>query len=226
MLETIIEGLKENKVTVGLVALGLLLGAGFLVFNRPSEAVPTASQLAASVSSSTSSVADQPSSDSKTSSEKEASSTIMVDVKGAVKEAGLYELGLDNRVADAIKAAGGMTEQADPKSVNLAQKLSDEAVIYVATTDEAVSVVPPAQVSSPSGSGQTSSSGSETDTINLNTASVEDLQTIPGIGEKRAQDIIAYRDSNGGFQSVDDLGNVSGIGDKTLEKLRSYVTVD
>jgi competence protein ComEA len=80
-----------------------------------------------------------------------------------------------------------------------------------------------------SGTGQVSDKGGQTSAkdgkINLNTATSEELQTISGIGAKRAEDIIAYRESHGGFQSVDDLKNVSGIGDKTLEKIRESLYV-
>ena len=104
----------------------------------------------------------------------------------------------------------------------LFRSLSDEAVVYVASQGENVSVVQPATSSSAAGD-----TGNEnTEKINLNTATVADLTTISGIGEKRANDILAYRDSQGGFSSVDDLNNVSGIGDKTLENIRPYVTVD
>ena len=116
-----------------------------------------------------------------------------------------------------------MTEDADAKSVNLAASLSDEEVIYVASKDENISVV------GQSDSGATSDKGGKTSQkdgkINLNTATSEQLQTISGIGAKRAEDIIAYRESHGGFQSVDDLKNVSGIGDKTLEKIRESIYV-
>ena len=136
---------------------------------------------------------------------------------------GVYTLKASSRVTDAIKAAGGMTEGADAKSVNLAASLSDEEVIYVASKDENVSVV------GQSDSGAASDKGGKTSQkdgkINLNTATSEDLQTISGIGAKRAEDIIAYRESHGGFQSVDDLKNVSGIGDKTLEKIRESIYV-
>ena len=136
---------------------------------------------------------------------------------------GVYTLKASARVTDAIKAAGGMTEDADAKSVNLAASLSDEEVIYVATKDENLSVL------GQSGTGQVSDKGGQTSAkdgkINLNTATSEELQTISGIGAKRAEDIIAYRESHGGFQSVDDLKNVSGIGDKTLEKIRESLYV-
>ena len=150
-------------------------------------------------------------------------STSSSKVKGAVANPGVYTLKASARVTDAIKAAGGMTEDADAKSVNLAASLSDEEVIYVATKDENLSVL------GQSGTSQVSDKGGQTNAkdgkINLNTATAEELQTISGIGAKRAEDIIAYRESHGGFQSVDDLKNVSGIGDKTLDKIRESLYV-
>ena len=99
----------------------------------------------------------------------------------------------------------------------------DEEVIYVANKDENVSVL------DQTGTGQVSDKGgqavSKDGKINLNTATSEQLQTISGIGAKRTEDIIAYRESHGGFQSVDDLKNVSGIGDKTLDKIRESLYV-
>lgn len=116
---------------------------------------------------------------------------------------GVYTLKVSARVTDAIQEAGGMTEDADAKSVNLAASLSDEEVIYVANKDENVSVL------DQSDTGQVSNKGgqavSKNGKINLNTATSEQLQTISGIGAKRAEDIVAYRESHGGFQSVGDL---------------------
>lgn len=156
--------------------------------------------------------------------QKSSSEKVLVDIKGAVKNEGVYELITGSRLTDVVKLAGGFTEQADRKSVNLAQKVNDEEVIYVATIDESVDVV---VGSSRIGNGVNSSTPSSTSgKTNINSATIEDLQTISGIGEKRARDIIAYREINGGFNSVDDLKNVSGIGDKILEKLKSDVTVD
>ena len=115
-----------------------------------------------------------------------------------------------------------MTEDADAKSVNLAASLSDEEVVYVATKDENLSVL------GQSGTGQVSDKGGQTSAkdgkINLNTATSEELQTISGIGAKRAEDIIAYREVME-VSSVDDLKNVSGIGDKTLDKIRESLYV-
>ncbi|SDL32452.1 helix-hairpin-helix domain-containing protein [Streptococcus equinus] len=156
---------------------------------------------------------------------KSESDKIFVDIKGAVRKEGVYELISGSRVTDVVKLAGGFTDDADKKSVNLAEKVADEAVIYVARVGEEVT-----PASTPSQAKNTAASGAQQDAdsaqINLNTATLEELQTISGIGAKRAQDIIDYRDNNGGFSSVDDLKNVSGIGEKTLEKLKAEVTVD
>lgn len=160
-----------------------------------------------------------------TSASKTESDKIFVDIKGAVRKEGVYELTSGSRVTDVVKLAGGFTDDADKKSVNLAEKVADEAVIYVARVGEEVT-----PASTPSQAKNTAASGAQQDAdsaqINLNTATLEELQTISGIGAKRAQDIIDYRDNNGGFSSVDDLKNVSGIGEKTLEKLKSEVIVD
>ena len=203
MLETIIEKMKEYKILIGLII------AGFFMINGQSSRRSNVAELAQ---------------ETVTSSEAE-SEFLTVDVKGAVKNPGIYQLKKTSRINDAIQKAGGLTTDADSKSINLAQKLTDEAVVYVATVGEnAVSVA--------SGTGQSSTLGTSEvasqkgNKVNLNTANLSELQTVSGIGQKRAQDILDYREANGKFNSVDDLKNVSGVGAKTLEKLKEYVTVD
>ena len=215
MFEDYLALLKKYKLVIALGDILVMAIGAFLVLQQKPEAKTTDFPTVSTTSASQESTEE-------TSSESPESETIMVDVKGAVQSEGVYELPSTARVNDAIEAAGGFSDQADKKSVNLAQKLSDEAVVYVASQGENVSVVQPATSSPTAGN-----TGSEnTEKINLNTATVADLTTISGIGEKRANDILAYRDSQGGFTSVDDLNNVSGIGDKTLENIRPYVTVD
>ena len=212
-MEDIIEKIKEYKLFLALTAIGLLLG-GYFLFHRPQSSASTIPDLYQSSSSTSSKEKVQ------TNSSKE-EKTATVDVKGAVKQPGVYELRSNSRVHDAIYKAGGMTADANSQSVNLAQKLTDEAVIYVAKEGEDV----PALGSSESP--VTSSAPAEkTGKVRLNRATESELQTVSGIGQKRAQDIIAYREANGPFRSVDDLKNVSGIGEKTLEKLRDAFTVD
>ncbi|HFI0091872.1 TPA: helix-hairpin-helix domain-containing protein [Streptococcus suis] len=217
-IKTYIEMLKEYKWQIALPAVAGLLLTTFLIFSQPAKSdqtgLPDLPQL--EQTSSSSELVEE------TSTEvSEELSQLVVDVKGAVAKPGLYTLEEGSRVNDAVEAAGGLTSQADPKSINLAQKLSDEAVVYVASKDENISVV-----TSTTASSAMSQEEKNTSLVNLNTATEADLQTISGIGAKRATDIIAYREANGGFKSVDDLNNVSGIGDKTMESIRPYVTVD
>lgn len=148
------------------------------------------------------------------------SNQVTVDVKGAVNHPGVYSLPSQSHVTDAIKRAGGLSNLADSKSVNLAQKLQDETVIYVAQKGEKITVVEEEKANN------IATQGNSKGKINLNKADLSSLQTISGVGAKRAQDILDYRDSQGGFKTIDDLKNVSGIGEKTLEKLRQDVTID
>ena len=133
---------------------------------------------------------------------------ITVDVKGAVKSPGIYDLPVGSRVNDAVQKAGGLTEQADSKSLNLAQKVSDEALVYVPTKGEEVASQ---QTASGTASWRARKEGQS------NKASLEELKQVKGLGGKRAQDIIDHREANGKFKSVDELKKVSGIGAKTIE---------
>ncbi|MCQ8263609.1 helix-hairpin-helix domain-containing protein [Streptococcus suis] len=217
-IKTYIEMLKEYKWQITLPAVAGLLMATFLIFSQPAKSDQTGlTELPQTEQASSS----QEQTEETSTEESEELSQLVVDVKGAVVKPGLYTLEAGARVNDAVEAAGGLTSQADPKSINLAQKLSDEAVVYVASKDENISVV-----ASTTASSAMSQEEKNSNLVNLNTATETDLQTISGIGAKRAADIIAYREANGGFKSVDDLNNVSGIGDKTMESIRPYVTVD
>ncbi|MDW8722896.1 helix-hairpin-helix domain-containing protein [Streptococcus suis] len=217
-IKTYIEMLKEYKWQIALPAVAGLLMATFLIFSQPAKSDQTGLTDFPQTEQASSS---QEQTEETSTEESEELSQLTVDVKGAVEKPGLYTLEAGARVNDAVEAAGGLTSQADPKSINLAQKLSDEAVVYVASKDENISVV-----ASTTASSAMSPEEKSTSLVNLNTATEADLQTISGIGAKRAADIIAYREVNGGFKSVNDLNNVSGIGDKTMESIRPYVTVE
>ncbi|MCY7172498.1 helix-hairpin-helix domain-containing protein [Streptococcus gallolyticus] len=221
MIEEIKEKLLENKTLVAVLGTILVMLIGFFAWSNVTKTTADAQSDLPALSTTFS--ASSSASDLKTecSSSQTETQKVFVDIKGAVKNEGVYELSNGSRVTDVVKLAGGFTEDADKKSVNLAEKVTDEAVIYVARVGEIVA--PTTTNSQANGSAQQEESS---DKINLNTATLAELQTISGIGAKRAQDIIDYRDANGGFSSVDDLKNVSGIGEKTLEKLKSEVTVD
>lgn len=154
------------------------------------------------------------------------STAIIVDVKGAVKKPGIYQLDAEARVMDAIREAGGYNQSANPKAINLAEKLKDEMVVYVPKkgekTDHTPVSTPPATSTT---QGNTSSSPEQTALVNLNTADETQLQTLTGIGPAKAKAIIAYRTESGLFQTIDDLKKVTGFGEKTFEKLKSSITV-
>ena len=144
---------------------------------------------------------------------------LCVYVSGAVAHPDVYELPYDSIVKDAIEAAGGPTSEADLDRINLARRVQDEEQIYVPKKGENLPVSP---LSGPSSSSPSSQKG---DKVNINTATIEELDTLPGIGPSIAQRIIDYRTTHGPFQSVEDIKNVRGIGDATFEKLKDKITV-
>ncbi len=164
---------------------------------------------------------------------------IKVDVAGAVKNPGVYELLEDGRVEDALNAAGGFSEQVDKdwvaKNLNLAAKLSDGDKLYIpkvgetSTSSSATNEPAPASVPPSAGvvSGTEILGPSNCSRVNINTASAGTLaDCLSGIGESKAQSIIKYREDHGGFKSIGEIQEVSGIGPKTFEKIKSQITVD
>ena len=219
-MEAIIEKIKEYKIIVICAGLGLALGGLFLL--KPSTQKPvTETNLQAEVAAVSKETSTEKEVKKEEKEEKEESpeqDLITVDVKGAVKSPGIYNLPVGSRVHDAVQKAGGLTEEADSKSLNLAQKVSDEALVYVPTKGE--------EAASQQTASGTTPSTSKDKKVNLNKASLEELKQVKGLGGKRAQDIIDHREANGKFKSVDELKKVSGIGAKTIEKLKDYVTAD
>ena len=212
-MEAIIEKIKEYKIIVICAVLGLALG-GFFLLKPTSQTSVKETNLQAEVAA----VSKETSTEKEEKEESPEQDLITVDVKGAVKSPGIYDLPIGSRVHDAVQKAGGLTEEADSKSLNLAQKISDEALVYVPTKGE--------EAASQQAASGTSPSTSKEKKVNLNKASLEELKQVKGLGGKRAQDIIDHREANGKFKSVDELKKVSGIGAKTIEKLKDYVTVD
>lgn len=148
---------------------------------------------------------------------------IFVDVCGAVNQPGVYEMDPDSRVFQAIEAAGGMTEEASGISVNQAQPLSDGQQVYVPTVQEAEedSFVP--AVPETTGTGE--SMGTEDGIVNLNTADAETLKTLSGIGDSKAQAILAYREEHGGFSSIEEIMQVPGIKESTFSMIKDKIAV-
>jgi competence protein ComEA len=155
---------------------------------------------------------------------------VVVDVVGAVRRNGVVKLRLGARVVDALAAAGGATADADLVRLNLAAPVADGARIAVPRLGAPAPPVDPAAVTGAPVAGASGGAGagavaSPASPVDLNTATAEQLDALPGIGPATAAAIIADRGANGPFRSVDDLGRVRGIGDAKLEQLRGLVTV-
>ena len=212
----LLEQLKENlKLVIG---VGLVFILVVFFYLRPmtkdtDDALVVSSQ--SSIAAKTDQSADKQTPDKQKS---ETSKDIIVDIKGAVKKPAVYKVSSHARVNDVVALAGGLTDQADIKSINLAQKVTDEMTIYVASIGEDVTASEVKQAEQ--------GEATTTDKVNINTADLAKLQTLRGVGAKRAQDIIDYREQNGPFKTPEDLGNVKGFGEKTIEKLKESITVD
>jgi competence protein ComEA len=148
-------------------------------------------------------------------------SPLRVYVTGAVAHPDVYLLAPGSIVKDAIEAAGGASDDADLVGINLAQELGDQQQLYVPSQGE---TAPPPPITG--GEVKPSPGPKALDgKININTATVEELDTLPGIGPAFAQRIIEYRESNGPFMSIEDIVLVSGIGDATFAKIKDLITI-
>ncbi|MGH0428777.1 competence protein ComE [Bacillus mycoides] len=142
---------------------------------------------------------------------KEQKKIIVIDVKGAVFKEGVYEMKEGDRVKEAIEKAGGLLPDADMKKVNLAQMVQDQMLLYVPNKNEPVQ------------EGAASSKGEGK--VQINTASKEQLEKITGIGSRKAESILKYREEHGPFQKIDDLLEIDGIGTKSLEKIKDQIII-
>lgn len=172
------------------------------------------------------------------SKKEEKEELLKVDIKGEIISPGIYELSSSSRVIDVINMAGGLTEEADTSVINLSKKISDEMVIIVYSkyqvedfknTKEIEKQVEEKcnknEIFSIENNACISTSSNEINgQININTASKEELMSLQGIGEAKANDIIKYREENGKFNSIDDIKKVTGIGDNLFASIKENIT--
>jgi competence protein ComEA len=155
-----------------------------------------------------------------------ASAAVVVHVAGAVRSPGVYRMRPGARIDDAVQRAGGPTRRADLGAVNLAAKVADGRQVLVPERAPRGSAAAPApaggSAAAPAPAGGSAPPPGQP--LDLNSATLEQLDTLPGVGPATAEKILAYRDEHGGFGSVDELGQVPGIGDKRLATLRDLVT--
>ena len=147
-----------------------------------------------------------------------------VDIKGEVLRPGVYEFSCESRIQEVIKKAGGFTEEADETKINLAQKITDQMQMIVPNVNSKQEGGVTEGNSEKGNSSNTTPSNSKQGTVNINTATSEELQTIKGIGKKKAEAILQYRKEHGPFRTKEDLLQVKGIGKKALEAIESQVT--
>lgn len=170
---------------------------------------------------------------------------VYVDIKGAVNKPGVYEIEENKKVIDVVELAGGFTGQADTSMINLAKKVIDQMVIIIYTKEEVkkanesntiVKVIEKECIcpdikndaclnSSNKDDTNKNETQNQTEKININSATLEQLLTISGIGESKAKAIIDYREENGSFENIEDIMKVSGIGESLYEKIKDSITV-
>lgn len=150
-----------------------------------------------------------------------AADVIVVDVDGAVVQPGIVELPAGSRVADAVAAAGGLAADADTQALNQAALLADGEKVYVPREGDDA----PAVASGGGATGGASDAAGEAAAVNINTATLDELDGLPGVGPATAQAIIDEREENGPFTAPEDLMRVSGIGEKKFEKLANLICV-
>ena len=197
------------KIKVGVLFVCLIIGMGLFWMSRQGEEVEEAATSLAETTILPQEVEDKTT----------VSTVIYVDVKGEVHHPGVYQMKAENRVKDLIEAAGGFTPLADDYKLNLSQLLEDQMVIVIPKKGEEVNSEL-AQAPTP----HKKEVGKE-GKVNINTATVEELKTLKGIGEKKAEAIIEYRKQNGSFKNKEELMKVRGIGKKLYESFQERVIV-
>ncbi|MGR3741919.1 helix-hairpin-helix domain-containing protein [Companilactobacillus sp. DQM5] len=151
--------------------------------------------------------------------QKNDSEQIYVDIQGEVNRPGFYRLKSNSRVFDLLQLAGGLKETADLKNVNQAKKISDQEQVYIPKVGENM------QNSNQKENVASIDENTKKQQVNINTADVSELQKLTGVGPKKAEQIVQFREENGGFKKLEDLTKVSGIGEKTLETLKEQIMV-
>lgn len=173
---------------------------------------------------------------------------VFVDIKGEVAIPGVYEIENDKKVIDVIGLAGGFTEQADTSLINLAKQVTSEMVIIIYSKEEVKKALEKDEIikiidkecvcpeikndaclnnddKNQPESNTNKEELQENQLVNLNTATLEELQDLTGVGESKAKAIIEYRESNGGFKNIEEIMQVSGIGEALYEKIKEHLTI-
>ena len=147
--------------------------------------------------------------------------SIVVEIKGEVKKPDVYTLNENAIVKELIEAAGGLTENADLNNINRAKKLQNHELVYIENKND----INKEGITKNSELNTSNSQGTSNNIVNINTATIEQLKTLNGIGDSKAKSIIEYREQSGGFKSIEDIKNVNGIGEKMFEKIKEQIEI-
>jgi competence protein ComEA len=205
---------RKLELAAYAVAAFVLVFLALKLLHRDSGAVPVALEPSA---------ADAKAPPAHGSAPRTPKSTLVVDVAGEVRRPGVYRVPAGSRADAAVELAGGVTGHAERAAVNLAMPLHDGQQVVVPRHGAALASTVAAGATAGAGSGASAAGGAPGQPISLSTATVEQLDTLDGIGPTLAARIVQYRDAHGGFKSVDELRQVSGIGDKRFAALRKSV---
>ena len=213
---------EDNQKTVRMAALIIVVGLSILFFWIHGDSRTHVITEADAGSDETADIISDETDDSDedVSASSVSETVAYVDISGEVNKPGVYKVTSETRLFEVIEMAGGLTENADPDSLNRAEKVTDGQKVIVLSYEAAAE-----SRSSSSSSSSYSSSSDNSDKININTADSSELQTIPGIGPSKAQSIITYREQNGYFSSTEDIMEVTGIGQKTYASIKDYIVV-
>ena len=206
---------KDTRIIIGICII-FLLAAGVLFWHQQSTTTGVSGEQEISLEP-YSSVSKDTLEEEQNSEKKTGKSTnkCAVYVSGAVKKPGLFHYSGTARVSDAVKAVGGFSKKADRNAINLARILTDGEQIHVPRKQKATST----------NTTDTGHKMQETQRININKASLDELMTLPGIGEAKAGAIIDYRTKHGSFAQKEDLMNISGIKEGVYNKIESFIVI-
>lgn len=218
--------MEKNKKTLifAAIVIGLCAIAGVKIFESEGNA---RYEIAQSEEIEKESTDPKQSNDTSQNTNNSPTTEVTVYISGAVKTEGVVTMSSEDRLSDAIKVMGGIVEGADMNAINLAEKLVDGKHYVIPKQGEQIPVDVNAGGGTSGGAAQTAGGNAQGQggPVNINTATLEQLDTLPGVGEATANKIITYREENGGFKTIEDLKNVKGIGDKKFEDMKSSICV-
>ena len=225
-IKNVLKNEKARKIAIIIVCIIILILAFSILWlnndQSNTEVIDVLSQMEEEITESN----ETEESGNTTNEIEEETNQIVVHITGEVKNAGIVYLESGARIADAIEAAGGATEDADLDQVNLAYLLEDGQKIYIPNKNEEIEQGE--YIISDSGENvieESSSAKEVSGKVNINTATQEELETLTGIGSVLAQRIIEYREENGNFESIEDIKNVKGIGDSKYSDIKDSICI-